>query len=276
MRMSELLVGVEGLALLRHLYDGTDAAAERRLTEVRRILDDDQLGAAAPIRESDTRDGYRDWSQSYDDPGNQIIALEQPEVWSLLEPIRPGRALDAACGTGRHAARLAALGHSVVGVDLTPEMLERAQANVPTATFLRGDLLALPSGDREFDVVVCGLALAHLPDLAAAVRELARVLRSGGVLLISVLHPFQVHLGWHAMFTDPAGERGFIREYPHGHGDYLRAFGAAGLEPRECREPEFAPDHLPAKRRAFAHLPEATAEAYAGLPGVLVWSAVKL
>ena len=106
-------------------------------------------------------------------------------------------------------------------------------------------------------------------------RELARVLRSGGHLLISVLHPLQVHLGWHAMFTDPDGERGFVREFAHSHGEYLRAFRGSGLELRECREPAFAADHLPAKRRAFVHLPEATADAYAGLPGVLIWSAEK-
>jgi SAM-dependent methyltransferase len=274
--MSELLVGVEGLALLRHLYDGTDAAAQRRLAEIRRILDDERLDAAAAIRETDARGGYREWSHTYDEPGNQIIALEQPVVWSLVESLTPGQALDAACGTGRHAGRLTALGHTVVGVDLTPEMLELARANVPAAKFVAGDLIAIPAADREFDLVVCGLALSHLTDLEAAVGELARVLRSGGVMVISVLHPFQAHLGWHAPFTDPGGERGFIREHPHGHGDYLRAFRASGLELRECREPAFAIEHVPAKRRAFEHVPEATAEAYVGLPGVLVWSAEKL
>jgi SAM-dependent methyltransferase len=274
-RTSELLLGVEGLALLRHLYDGTDAAAARRVAEIRQILEDERLDAGAAIRESDARAGYREWSHTYDEPGNQIIALEQPEMWSLLEPLVPGRALDAACGTGRHAARLTALGHSVVGVDLTPEMLARARANVPAATFVHGDLLALPAADGEFDVVMCGLALAHLSDLDTAVGELARVLRSGGRLLISVLHPLQVHLGWHAMFTDPNGERGFVREFAHSHADYLRAFRGSGLELRECREPVLAADHLPAKRRAFVHVPEATADAYMGLPGVLVWSAEK-
>jgi SAM-dependent methyltransferase len=274
--MSELLIGVEGLALLRHLYDGTDAAAQRRLAEIGRILDDERLDAAEAIRETDARGGYREWSHTYDEPGNQIIALEQPEVWSLVESLTPGHALDAACGTGRHAARLTALGHSVVGVDLTPEMLERARVNVPAAKFVAGDLLGIPAADREFDLVVCGLALSHLIDLEAAVGELARVLRSGGVIVISVLHPFQAHLGWHAPFTDPAGERGFIREHPHGHADYLRAFRTSGLELRECREPAFAIEHVPAKRRSFEHIPEATAEAYVGLPGVLVWSAEKL
>jgi SAM-dependent methyltransferase len=274
-RVRELLVGVEGLALLRHLYDGTDGAADRRLAEVRRILDDDRFLVETRIREADARDGYREWSVSYDEPGNPIIALEQPALWSLLDSVAPGRALDAACGTGRHAEHLVALGHTVVGVDITAEMLERARINVPAASFTHGDLLAIPATDDEFDVIVCGLALSHLVDLDGAVRELARVLHPGGHMFLSVLHPFHAHLGWHAPFTDAAGERGFVREHAHGHADYLSAFRAAGLEARDCLEPALSIEHVRAKRRAFEHVPEAAIEAYVGLPGVLVWSTSK-
>jgi SAM-dependent methyltransferase len=274
-RVRELLVGVEGLALLRHLYDGTDGTADRRLAEVRDILDDDRFLAEAKIREADARDGYREWSVSYDEPGNPIIALEQPALWSLLDSVPPGRALDAACGTGRHAGHLVALGHGVLGIDITPEMLERARSNVPEASFMHGDLLAVPATGEEFDVVVCGLALSHLEDVDGAVRELARVLRPGGHMFISVLHPFQTHLGWHAPFTNAGGERGFVREHPHSHGDYLRAFRLAGLEARDCREPALSIEHVRAKRRAFEHVPQAAIDAYVGLPGVLVWSARK-
>jgi SAM-dependent methyltransferase len=274
-RDRELLVGVEGLALLRHLYDGSNDAAERRLAEVRRILDDEGLQRGGPIRETDPRAGYREWSHSYDEPGNPIVGLEQPSVWSLLETPAPGRALDAACGTGRHAARLVALGHSVVGIDLTPEMLERARANVPQAEFLEGDLLAIPAADDKFDIVVCGLALSHLEDLGSGVHELARVLRPGGQLIVSVLHPVLAHLGWQAPFANPDGERGFVREHAHGHAEYLNTFREAALEIVSCYEPALTVDHIRSKRRAFRQIPEATAQAYTGLPGVLVWSARK-
>src|SRR5436305_2172121 len=146
-RLRELLVGVEGLALLRTLYDGSEEAAERRLAEVRRMLDGEPFEEGEEIREAAPRAGYRIWSERYDEPGNPIVELEQPAVWSILEALPPGRALDVACGTGRHSRRLVELGHDVVGVDLTPEMLERAVAAVPEARFLEGDLLALPIGD---------------------------------------------------------------------------------------------------------------------------------
>lgn len=274
-RLRELLVGVEGLALLRHLYDGPDEAAEQRLAEVRRLLDDDAYDAAEPTSEGDVQSAYRAWAETYDEPGNPIIALEQPVVWSLIGSVPPGRALDAACGTGRHAAHLVGRGHDVVGVDVTPEMLTRARQNVPEAEFREGDLRQLPVGEAEFDLVVCALALAHLPELNAGVYELARVLRPGGRLVISVLHPLQAHLGWHAPFADASGRRGFAREHPHGHADYLAAFRAAGLGVRGCAEPELTLEQVRSKQRAFGHIPDAAVAAYVGLPAVLIWDLQK-
>jgi ubiquinone/menaquinone biosynthesis C-methylase UbiE len=274
-RLRELLVGVEGLALLRHLYDGTDADAARRLTEVRALLDDDAFSEAELTSEADARTGYGSWSASYDEPGNPIIALEEPAVWSLVDQLPRGRALDAACGTGRHAQHLAALGHEVVGVDLTPEMLARARETVTGAEFLEADLVDIPAHDGEFDIIVCGLALAHVAELDRAVGELARVLRPGGHLVISVLHPFQAMLGWHAPFEDAGGARRFVREHAHTHADYFTAFAKASLSVRRCVEPALTAAEVAAKRRAFRHVPDAALAAYLGLPAVLVWDARK-
>jgi SAM-dependent methyltransferase len=276
-RLRELLVGIEGLALLRHLYDGSDDAADRRLAEVRRIVDDAALDGGELTTESDARTGYRAWSDNYDEPGNPLIALEEPAVWSLVDGLGPvdpqaGReALDAACGTGRHARHLVQRGYRVIGTDLTPEMLAKARANVPGAGFVEADLRDLPLESGRFDLVTCGLAVAHLPELGPAVGEMARVLRPGGRAVVSVLHPFQAHLGWHAPFEDAEGRRGFVREHSHTHADYFTAFRAAGLEVDDCVEPELGPDQARTKRRAHRHAPEATLAAYVGLPAALVW-----
>jgi SAM-dependent methyltransferase len=274
-RMCELSIGVEGLALLRQLYEGTDEVASQRLAEVRLLLADDTPPEGDAIYEKSAREGYRAWSESYDEPGNPIIALEQPAAWALVDPLAPGTVLDAACGTGRHARHLVELGHEVLGVDLTPEMLERAERAVPQANFLAGDLCAIPAADASFDLAVCGLALSHLADLRPGIEELARVLKPGGHLVVSVLHPFLAQLGWHAPFADADGQRGFVREHTHTHADYLAAFRAADLDVLDCAEPRLEADHVRAKRRVFERLPEATMQAYAGLPGVLVWFAEK-
>ena len=274
-RLRELLVGVEGLALLRHLYDGTDDDADRRLAEVRALLGDEAFSSGEITSEADPQAGYQSWASSYDDPGNPIIALEEPAVRSIVDHLPPGRALDAACGTGRHARHLVDLGHDVVGVDLTPEMLDRARVAVPEAEFFEADLVDIPADDGRFDLVVCGLALAHVADLERATRELARVQRRGGHLVISVLHPFQALLGWHAPFEDEHGRRRFVREHTHTHADYLAAFRAANLHVRHCIEPPLGAAEVEAKRRAFRHVPDAALAAYVGLPAVLVWDAEK-
>ena len=262
--------------MLRHLYDGTDADADQRLAEVRTLLDDETFSAGELTSEADPQTGYRSWSSSYDEPGNPIIALEEPAVWSLLEAVPPGRALDAACGTGRHARHLVELGHDVVGIDLTPEMLDRARDVVPGATFVEADLVDVPADDGQFELCVCGLALAHVADLDAAIAELARVTASGGRLVISILHPFLTLLGWHAPFEDEAGQRRFVREHTHTHADYLAAFWSAGLQVQRCVEPALSATEVVAKRRAFHHFPDATLSAYVGLPAVLVWEAEKV
>lgn len=273
--LRDVLIGVEGLAVLRNLYYGPEANTEQRIAEIRRLLDDERYAAAEPVTESDSVTGYRLWSVNYDEPGNQLIAMEEPAVWALIEQRKPGDALDAACGTGRHSRRLVELGHRVTGVDLTPEMLAVAEKSVPQADFRVADLLVLPFGDASFDLVVCGLALAHLPDLGAAIAELGRVLRPGGRLITSAVHPFQAHLDWNAPFKDADGNRGFVREHRHGHADYVSAFTASGLTVRACVEPAIGMPEIGAKRRAYQHIPDATVAAYLGLPAVLVWDAEK-
>ncbi|HEX3617408.1 MAG TPA: methyltransferase domain-containing protein [Solirubrobacteraceae bacterium] len=273
--LRELIAGVEGLALLRNLYDGTDEAAGERLAELRRVLDDPALGAAEATPEHDAASGYAVWSDSYDEPGNPVIAIEQAVVGELLAARPSGTALDAACGTGRHARTLVDLGHTVEGFDLTPEMIERARVSVPEASFEVADLRKLRYADASFQTVVCGLALAHLPELEVAIAELSRVLAGGGQLIISVLHPFQALLGWNAPFSGADGSRGFVREHPHLHADYLAAFASSGLQLSRCVEPTITESELGAKKRAFRHIPEATAAAYLGLPAVLVLAADK-
>ena len=64
-----------------------------------------------------------------------------------------------------------------------------------------------------------------------------------------------------------------MREHPHLHSEYLSAFAEAGLRITGCHEPVISEGELATKRRAFRHIPEATAAAYLGLPLVLVWTA---
>ena len=131
------------------------------------------------LRPLGRRGCQRIWSQTYDRPGNGLFDYEEPIVHAIVDPLPPGSALDAACGTGRHSAYLAARGHRVIGVDSSPDMLDRARVRVPHAQFRIGDLHQLPLPDDHVDLVVCALALSHLADLRPVFTEFVRVLRPG-------------------------------------------------------------------------------------------------
>jgi SAM-dependent methyltransferase len=268
------VLGIEGLALLRAGASGRlDGVGERtgEIAEVAARLGEPPYSEHRNMPMSDTVAGYAAWADSYDEPGNDTIAIEEPAVRARLDELPPGPVLDAACGTGRHAAYLAAAGREVIGVDASDAMLERARAKLPGADLRRGDLHALPLDDESVAGAVCALALSHLPDLGPPVAELARVLWPGGRLIVSNPHPFATGvLGWRAVYED-GGERREIPEYAHMPGDYVAAFTAAGLTVRRCLEP--ALDRDQARARSKGIHPEAFADALTGVPAVIVWEA---
>lgn len=234
------LLGLEGIALLRAWAGDYDRAfVEARLAEVRRLLNDEALASHAGVMvdRGDTVTGYRQWAATYDEPGNGLFDLDEPIVHEILAALPPGRALDAACGTGRLAAHLAALGHQVVGVDSSPDMLDRARTRVPRGEFRLGDVHRLPLPDDAVDIVVSGLALAHVPALEPVMAEFARVLRPGGHLVISDTHHERILRGSVVKAVGPTGEPGLVATYRHTAGDYLRAALPAGLQVRRCEEP---------------------------------------
>jgi ubiquinone/menaquinone biosynthesis C-methylase UbiE len=104
-----------------------------------------------------------------------------------------GRLLDLGCGTGELARDLAASGFRVTGCDIAPQMLRRAAAADPDARVgwlrLAPRWGTLPFGPASVDAVVAASVLEYVPDAGAVLRECARVLRPGGVLLCTVPNP---------------------------------------------------------------------------------------
>jgi ubiquinone/menaquinone biosynthesis C-methylase UbiE len=94
--------------------------------------------------------------------------------------------LDAGCGDGRYLAALAGeLPERVAGVDISERILATARARAPRADLRQANLEALPFDDGEFDLVLSSQVIEHVVDAEAAMRELARVLRAGGTLVLS-------------------------------------------------------------------------------------------
>lgn len=217
-------------------------------------------------------EGYPEWAPSYDLPGrNPILELEGPFTTELFSLIEPGRALDAACGTGRQSAVLAGLGHEVVGVDATEAMLERARERVPGAEFRTGLLTELPVDTGAFDLAVCSLALTHLKDPAPAIRELARAVRPGGRIVITDLHPAFVALGAQAAYRVDDVRAGYVANEVHWPSRYLDAFRHAGIDVRDCHELFYRREEVELWAGRITLDLDFVAEALEGLPAVIVW-----
>ena len=272
-RAGEFFLGVEGLAIIRSIL--TDPSrAQRRVEEACNIVahfDEFPQSLEFPVTEYDVEAGYTRWAPNYDGP-NPAIEREEPIVSKLVEDLPRGDALDAACGTGRHAAMLAALGYKVVGVDTTEAMLALARPKAPSVDFRRGRLEALPLEDASVDLVTCALALTHVERLEPVIGEFARVLRAGGRVILADMHPVIAMTSGVAAFPDENGKRGvpFVLNRPHQISEYVQAFLGAELTIEACIEP-VVDDDLVSRFPTFAAYPDATREANLGLPYLLIW-----
>jgi SAM-dependent methyltransferase len=121
-----------------------------------------------------------------------LYAVLHAVLVAELTPPRDGRrrrSLDAGCGSGFQTALLEDLGYQSHGVDLAPRLVARARRRLARPALAVGDLEALPYRDGCFDVVVCcGSTLSFTGNPAAALRELGRVLRPRGRLLVECEH----------------------------------------------------------------------------------------
>jgi SAM-dependent methyltransferase len=125
----------------------------------------------------------------------------------------------------------------VIGVDSSPDMLAHARRRVPDGDFHVAELERLPLPDDSMDVIVCALALVHVPRVEPVLAEFVRVLRPGGDLVISDVHHELVTRGSVITARGPAGEPCIVATYRHKLGDYLRAALSLGLQVRRCEEP---------------------------------------
>jgi demethylmenaquinone methyltransferase / 2-methoxy-6-polyprenyl-1,4-benzoquinol methylase len=120
---------------------------------------------------------------------NTVLSFGQDRSWrratrAALAPRLGERVLDVGAGTGVSTEELARSGAYAVGADLSLGMLQAGHRSRPDVPLLAGDALRLPFHDATFDAVTISFALRNVVDTGAALRELARVARPGGRLVV--------------------------------------------------------------------------------------------
>lgn len=190
-----------------------------------------------------------------------------------------GRVLDIGCGPGVMAQEILARGWEYVGRDLAPAMIDEARrrfANDARATFAVGSAEHSDAPDRSFDVVVAMGLVEYVADDALALREMHRVLKPGGLLLVSLPNWWSPARMWDRWVLSPAARllgrkaRTSVR-----HREYRPAAYRAAL-----RENGFLPDKTVAYNfrviprpfdRWFGHLSARVAAALEGLRHSYFW-----
>ena len=159
----------------------TEGEVTMSSTEVQKRLAIDQHSAQA----GEFADRYRELNQ---DAYHSCFAYSRKRLAVLLDSYLPDqgdglRLLDVGCGTGHHMASLREQGFAVAGVDGSAGMLDQARANNPGTEIRQADVESIPFDDATFDFVLCIEVLRYLPDPEPCIREMARVLKPGGVCL---------------------------------------------------------------------------------------------
>lgn len=206
---------------------------------------------------------YERWAESYPPvPHNPLMRAEQATMQALCPALGGRRVLDLACGSGRYARLAADAGAgAVLALDRSPQMLRQ----VTGATAVQGSMLRLPFASARFDVVLCGLAVGHAPDLEAWMSQVARVLAPRGTLVYSDFHPRAAAAGHERRFCDSSGEVHSVPHHLHTVAAHVHAAAAVGLTVEAVREVRIGIE----LRETFPGSPEFYRR-WHGLPVVLV------
>lgn len=177
---------------------------------------------------------YDLWAATYPPQAhNALMRMEQATMLALMPNLGEAVVLDLACGSGRYGRLAAEAGAAfVVSVDNSAAML---RAN-PQPNRVLAPMHHLPLASGSVDVVICGLAIGHFPQLSPILNEISRVLKPGGVALISDFHPAQVASGAQRTFT--AGDRTYaVEHHVHWYATHHEAAHSARLTLQAVREP---------------------------------------
>jgi SAM-dependent methyltransferase len=178
----------------------------------------------------------RQWIHWARTPGHDSYWRFHRDQFLRLLPAPGRQTLDIGCGEGRLARDLKELGRRIIGIDSSPSLVAAASAFDPSMDVRLADASALPLDDGCADLAVAFMSLQDIDDMAAAIREAARVLEPGGRLCLAIVHPINSA----GRFEDATANAHFVIE-----GDYLNAFHYADAVERNGLKMTFNSLHRP-------------------------------
>lgn len=183
------------------------------------------------VRLVSTAEGYERWAAIYDSDPNPLLHREERYLRTLLPSFEGKCVLDLACGTGRWLQKCIALGlQSGIGVDISGAMLKMASLKPGLRNRIAlANCTVLPFGNCVFDLVICSFAVWHVPNVDVMARELVRVTKPDGVVLLSDLHPEAHARGWRTGFCDNSGPKQIVT-HPLSVAQLIETFSIAGLD----------------------------------------------
>ena len=183
------------------------------------------------------REGYGEWAATYEASVLDVMDLRLLARLTTVDWPNAGLAVDLGCGTGRTGVWLKAAGvRAIDGIDLTPEMLERARLKAVHRHLEIGDVATTGFEAGAYDLAVNCLVDEHLPELTGLYREARRLLRPGGRFVLVGYHPHFLMLGIAAHFDRADGQSIGIESHVHLISDHVAAGHVAGFQLQEMIE----------------------------------------
>ena len=191
------------------------------------------------IRSLNPLEGYNRWATTYQYESNPIKQNSDSIIEALLPNLHGLSVLDAGCGDG-YFCNLAETQEAkyILGIDLSPSMIERAKIRCNRTEFICGDLISTAAPQLHFDVIIIALVLGHIQQLESVIPDLLQSLKPGGTILISDFHPALTAKGRKRTFKDSSTGTTFeIKHFYHSLNEYHNLLTTLGMQITTVEEP---------------------------------------
>lgn len=185
-----------------------------------------------------TEQAYNLWAAQYDTNINRTRDLEAKALRSVLGDFQNLDILEIGCGTGKNSEWLITKAKSLLGVDLSANMLNFARLKViqSTACFIEADIQqAWDFTTDRFDLITFSLVLEHIGDLDFIFTQASQKLKPGGLVYVGELHPFKQYSGTKARFDTENG-RTTLECFTHHVSDFTKAAQRKGFAIQHLEE----------------------------------------